>query len=65
MRVLTQRFPNEKLSARRFEKMINAENRNILVPAGKENKIMIPLLAASEKGIGQTESFCESRVEMW
>ncbi len=26
---------------------------------------MIPLLAASEKGIGQTESPCESTAEMW
>ena len=26
---------------------------------------MIPLLAASEKGTGQTESPCESEAEMW
>ena len=26
---------------------------------------MIPLLAASEKGRGQTESPCESEAEMW
>lgn len=36
-----------------------AVNWNILVAAGEENKLMIPWLAASEKGIGQTESLLE------
>ena len=40
-------------------------NWNILVPSGKENKYVIPLLAASEKGTGQTESPFEKKVEMW
>ncbi len=32
----------------------NLGNWNILVPRGKENKLMIPLVAASERGTGQT-----------
>ena len=32
----------------------NPGNWNILVPGGKENKLMIPLVAASERGTGQT-----------
>ena len=47
------------------EKMIYAGNWNILVPAGKENKYVMLLIAASEKGIGQTESPFEKKVEMW
>jgi hypothetical protein len=42
-----------------------AGNWNILVPAGKENKLVMPLLAASEKGTGQTESSFEKEIEMW
>lgn len=49
----------------RAERQRNAGNWNILVPAGKENNLMIPLLAASEKGTGQTESPPEKEVEMW
>ncbi len=47
------------------EKMIYAGNWNILVPAGKENKLMIALIAASEKAEGQTESPTETLAEMW
>ena len=47
------------------EKMIYAGNWNILVPAGEDNKLVIPLLAASEKGRGQTESTFEKKLEMW
>ena len=47
------------------EKITYAGNWNILVPAGKENKIVIPLIAASEKGIGQAESAPERELEMW
>ena len=32
----------------------NAGNWNILVPVGKENKLMIPLVVASERGLAQT-----------
>ena len=32
----------------------NAGNWNILVPVGKENNLMIPLVVASERGIAQT-----------
>jgi hypothetical protein len=45
--------------------MIYAGNWNILVPAGKDNKLVIPLIAASEKGKGQTESAFEKKLEMW
>ena len=31
----------------------------------KRKQIVIPLLAASEKGIGQTESAFERELEMW
>ena len=47
------------------EKETYAGNWNILVPVGRENKLMMPLVAASEKGTGQTESFLEREVEMW
>ena len=42
-----------------------AGNWNILVPAGEDNKLVIPLIAASEKGKGQTESVLETTLEMW
>ena len=42
-----------------------AGNWNILVPAGEDNKLVIPLIAASEKGKGQTESAFEKKLEMW
>ena len=32
----------------------NAGNWNILVPVGKENNLMIPLVVASERGVAQT-----------
>ena len=32
----------------------NAGNWNILVPAGRENNLMIPLVVASERGLAQT-----------
>ena len=35
-------------------KRANAGNWNILVPAGRENKWMIPLVVASERGTAQT-----------
>jgi len=44
---------------------MHAGNWNILVPAGKENKQVIPLLAESEKGKGQAESPFEKKAEMW
>ena len=47
------------------ERENDAGNWNILVPAGKENKYVIPLLAESEKGGGQAESSGETRIEMW
>ena len=47
------------------EKTIYAGNWNILVPAGKENKYVMLLIAASEKGTGQTESAFEKKPEMW
>jgi len=31
----------------------------------KRKQIVIPLLAESEKGIGQTESSLETKLEMW
>jgi hypothetical protein len=31
----------------------------------EKKAIAIPLLTASEKGIGQTESLLETKVEMW
>ena len=37
-----------------FVQEANAGNWNILVPAGKENNLMIPLVVASERGIAQT-----------
>ena len=54
-----------KLIARYPEMETDSGNWNILVPLGKENKLMIPLLAASEKGKGQTESAFEKKREMW
>ena len=54
---MRQRFKSEKI--------MYAGNWNILVPAGKENKYVIPLIAASEKGTGQTESAFEKKLEMW
>ena len=32
----------------------NAGNWNILVPVGRENNLMIPLVVASERGLAQT-----------
>ena len=55
----------ETLSLLNAERQSHAGNWNILVPAGKENKLMIPLLAESEKGIGQAESPVEKQAEMW
>ena len=56
----------------------NVKHKFLLTPKGgitpgietsqyrQEKKIiMIPLLAASEKGIGQTESSLEREIEMW
>ena len=37
-----------------LSKEANAGNWNILVPAGRENKLMIPLVVASERGLAQT-----------
>ena len=37
-----------------FVQEANAGNWNILVPAGKENKLMIPPVVASERGVAQT-----------
>ena len=31
----------------------------------RRKQIVIPLVAASEKGTGQTESVLETRLEMW
>jgi hypothetical protein len=42
-----------------FARKANAGNQNILVPAGKENKLVISPVAASEKESGQTESLLE------
>ena len=36
-------------------------NWNILVAAGKENKLMMPLVTASEKGARQAEFFSEKK----
>ena len=47
------------------EKKMHAGNWNILVPAGKENKLMMSLVTASEKDKGQTESAPEKELEMW
>ena len=33
----------------------NRGNWNILVPRGRENKLMIPLVVASERGLAQTK----------
>ena len=38
-----------------FVQEANAGNWNILVPAGKENNLMIPPVVASERGTAQTK----------
>ena len=64
MQPLTPRSPNAK---RIFypARESHAGNWNILVPVGKDNKLVIPLLAASEKGEGRAESALETKLEMW
>ena len=66
MQALNPEFPNmTTFSQENLEREMNVGNWNILVPTGRENKLMMPLIAASEKGRGQTESLLEREREMW
>ena len=45
----------------KFIEKAHAGNWNILVPAGKENNFVMPLVTASESGTEQTEFPYESK----
>jgi hypothetical protein len=57
MQTLIPRFPNSKTSLSR-DGDVRRELKH-LSTVRKRKQIVIPLLAASEKGIGQTESLLE------
>ena len=63
MQNLILRFPNAKTY------LIREDNRHWelkhLSTSRKRKQLVIPLLAASEKGKGQTESSFERENEMW
>ena len=63
MQVLIQRFPNAKTCIPREGDLL-WELKHLSTRRKRKHYVM-PLVAASEKGRGQTESSLEKEIEMW